>query len=393
MYAIWKDKHLLTINAGSEGNPGFTVDTNRVYLADGQSHTLPDATGWDNNTSEDNYFKEWSIGGTGTITDGAITIQSDVTITAVWGTKYFVTGTMSSATVKINEVSVNAKENYWYKPGTSLTFAVSYDGSSSKTFSYSMGSTTGLTATSVIITGDITFNASSTSGGSCVAKGTIITLADGTQKAVEDLTGEEELLVWNLLTGSYDTAKIVFVDVDAETEYEIIHLYFSDGTDVEVIYEHGFFDVGLGEYVYIDSDNANSFVGHTFIKQGDLEQGTWETVTLDRVVIERKVTVAYSPVTFEHLCYYVDGMLSMPGGIDGLFNIFAVDVQTMSYDSELMAEDIAEHGLFSYEDFGGLIPEDAFYAFNGAYLKVAIGKGMITWEMIAYLAERYVPLM
>jgi hypothetical protein len=36
------------------------------------------------------------------------------------------------------------------------------------------------------------------SGGGCVADGTLITLADGSQKPVEELTGDELLLVWNL---------------------------------------------------------------------------------------------------------------------------------------------------------------------------------------------------
>lgn len=48
----------------------------------------------------------------------------------------------------------------------------------------------------------------------CLAEGTMITLADGTQKAVEQLTGNEKLLVWNLLTGEFDIAPMVFIDSD-----------------------------------------------------------------------------------------------------------------------------------------------------------------------------------
>ena len=40
-----------------------------------------------------------------------------------------------------------------------------------------------------------------------------------------------------------------------------------------------------------------------------------------------------------------------------------------------------------------VITEVAFNAFNGAYLKVAMDKGLLTWEDIAYMAERYIPLM
>ena len=240
---------------------------------------------------------------------------------------------------------------------------------------------------------DGTLTALTASSSSCVTPDTLITLADGTQKRVDALTGDELLLVWNLETGKYEAAPIVFVDSEEEAEYEIIHLYFSDGSDVKVIYEHGFFDLDLGKYVYIDANNYAQFVGHRFVTQGDLEANNWNVVTLDNVVIEKEVTTAWSPVTSEHLCYYTNGVLSMPGGISGLFNIFDVNTETMSYDAQKKAQDIETYGLFTLEDFNGLISEEAFYAFNGAHLKVAIGKGLLDWEDIERLAERYIPLM
>ncbi|MBQ2836732.1 MAG: hypothetical protein IJE67_01230 [Peptococcaceae bacterium] len=234
---------------------------------------------------------------------------------------------------------------------------------------------------------------SSSGGGGCVTPDTLITLADGTQKRVDTLTGDELLLVWNMETGKYEAAPIVFVDSEEESAYNVIHLNFSDGSEVKVIYEHGFFDLDLGEYVYITEANYADYIGHRFVAQGDIAQDTWEVVTLADAYVTTELTTAWSPVTFAHLCYYTNGVLSMPGGIDGLFNIFAVDTDSMAYDDVRMAQDIATYGLFTYEDFGGMIPEEAFEAFNGDILKVAIGKGMLTWDDIAYLAERYIPLM
>lgn len=231
------------------------------------------------------------------------------------------------------------------------------------------------------------------SGGGCVTPDTLITLADGSQVRVDSLTGKEQLLVWNLKTGKYETAPIVFVDSEPAEECTVVHLYFSDGSDVKVLYEHGFFDLDLGKYVYIDANNYADYVGHRFVTEGDISKDTWSVVTLDKINIETEVTTAWSPVTFEHLCYYTNGVLSMPGGIEGLFNIFEVDTETMTYDAEKMANDIATYGLLTLEDFGGMIPQAAFDAFNGQYLNVAIGKGLLTWEQIAALAERYVPLM
>lgn len=101
--------------------------------------------------------------------------------------------------------------------------------------------------------------------------------------------------------------------------------------------------------------------------------------------------VLYSPVTYSHLCYYVNGMLSMPGGIEGLFNIFEVNAETMKYDEAQMQADIAQYGLFTYEEFAESFPvsEDVFEAFNGQYLKVAMGKGLIDADCLQTLIERY----
>lgn len=221
----------------------------------------------------------------------------------------------------------------------------------------------------------------------CLAAGSLITLADGSQKAVEELTGNEMLLVWNLKTGTYDTAPILFIDNELIGHYEVIKLNFSDDTVVNVISEHGFWDVELNKYVYLD-ENAAEYIGHCFLKYDG--NGMTE-VTLTDVEIITEVTTAWSPVTYGHLCYFVDGMLSMPGGIDGLFNIFEVDSETLTYNTEAMNADIEEYGLFTYEEFYEMYPvsEEVFDAFNGEYLKVAIGKGLITYERIGELIERY----
>lgn len=226
----------------------------------------------------------------------------------------------------------------------------------------------------------------------CVAAGTNITLADGGQKKVEDLTGDEELLVWNLFTGQYDVTPILFIDHDPMAFYETISLNFSDGTVVKVMGEHGFWDITLNQYVYLD-ENANQYIGHWFNKHVFNENGqmTWTKVQLVNVDISTEYTTTWSPVTYGHLCYYVNGMLSMPGGIGGLFNIFNVDGETMRYDEAAMNDDIQTYGLFTYEEFAEVlpVPETIFEAFNGQYLKVALGKGLINWETLHELVVRY----
>lgn len=226
----------------------------------------------------------------------------------------------------------------------------------------------------------------------CISEGSLITLANGSQVAVEDLTGDEQLLVWNMLTGEFDSAPILFIDSEPLAEYEITHLYFSDGTDVKVIYEHGFWDFDLSEYVFLRNDAAK-YIGHWFNKQADDGNGNmiWTAVQLVDVDVYTEYTTAWSPVTFGHLCYYVNGMLSMPGATEGLINIFEVDTATMQYNAGSFASDIATYGLFTYEEFAAIlpVPEIIFDAFNGQYLKVAMGKGLIDWETLVGLVEHY----
>lgn len=250
--------------------------------------------------------------------------------------------------------------------------------------------------------GEVVGNSTSTStvscsvtinrNGKCISEGTLITLADGTQVPVEELDGDELLLVWDFERGQFGAAPIVFIDSDPERAYRVIELTFSDGTKVEVISEHGFWDRTLNKYVYLD-ENAAQYIGHWFDKRAADAEGDFSGgyVQLTAVTVTEKVTVAYSPVTQGHLCYFVNGMLSMPGGIEGIFNIFEVDPETMAYDAEAFAEDIEEYGLYTYEEFAQEYPisEEAFEAFGCKYFKVALGKGVVTEARLVQLMNRY----
>lgn len=223
---------------------------------------------------------------------------------------------------------------------------------------------------------------------SCVTEGTLITLADGSQVAVENLNGDEQLLVWNMFTGKFDTAPILFIDSDPQREYEVINLHFSDGTSVKVISEHAFWDFNLNEYVFL-RDDASKYIGHWFNKrQGE---NNWTKVQLTSVTLNKEITTAWSPVTYGHLCYYVNGMLSMPGATEGLINIFDVDPETLKIDEISFESEVEEYGLFTYDEFVQLLPvsQTIFTAFNCQYLKVAIGKGLITIDKLTQLFERY----
>lgn len=227
---------------------------------------------------------------------------------------------------------------------------------------------------------------------SCIVEGTLITLADGSLIPVEELTGDEMLLVWNLFTGSFDVAPILFVDSEEAKDYEVIILTFSDGTTLKIVDEHALWNFDLNRYVYLRED-AEKYVGNWFYKQYTDENGclNYKRVKLVDVHIEIEFTRTYSPVTYKHLCFYANGMLSMPGATEGLTNIFYVNGQDMKFDEDMYNEDVSQYGLFTYEEFSCMfdVPEVVFDAFNGKYLKISISKGLISFNEIMNLIERY----
>ena len=186
------------------------------------------------------------------------------------------------------------------------------------------------------------------------------------------------LLVFDHETGQYVAAPILFIERDGGAEYTVINLTFSNGTTTRLIYEHGLFDLTLNRYVYITEQNFSSFIGHEFAV---LSEHGYETVTMTDAYLTTEYTGCYSLTTAYHLNYFIDGFFSMPGGIEGLFNFFEYD-ENLRYDEEQMAEDIAKYGLYTYEDFAPYLPEELYYAFQAPYFKVAVGKGMITFEEI-----------
>ena len=220
-------------------------------------------------------------------------------------------------------------------------------------------------------------------GGGCLLPSTLVRMADGTQKAVRDIQQGDMVLVFNHETGKLDVAPITFNDHDDATVMNVMYCHFSNGKTVGVIYEHGFFDLDTMRYEYITERNYSEFIGHRFYTEEGGE------AILTSVDVRAEYTECYSPTSFYHFDYFVEGMLSMPGGITGLFNYFEYG-SDLKYDEEAYNRDIETYGLFTYEDLAPLgVTEIMFEAYAGKYLKVALGKGILTEEYLEYLIERY----
>lgn len=144
-------------------------------------------------------------------------------------------------------------------------------------------------------------------GYSCIIEGTLITLADHTKKPIEDITYDDDLLVWNFYEGKFDSAKPVWI-----TKPRLAHEYnlckFSNGIEV------GFVGNGGNEgYHRIYNDEAKAFT-HTGVAETPIgthtfaEDGSFPELMSQEVI---KTPVRYYNIgTKEHINLFSNGILT-----------------------------------------------------------------------------------
>lgn len=226
----------------------------------------------------------------------------------------------------------------------------------------------------------------------CIIEGTTIALANGKSKNVEELADDDILLAFDHGKGGLVPARLFFNYHQNESNIvtaPILQLCFDDGTQIGIHVDHGFFDMTLGKYVYINKDNYMDFIGHDFVTVDYGKLG--KTKLVSGIVAIRTVHV-YSPVSVYHLNVITNGLLSITGEIEGWFNYFDYD-HTLRYDSDRMEADIRKYGLYVYDDFKDYIRKEIFELLPIPYLKVSVGKGLTTKEKIIGVMKKYLSFM
>ncbi|MBR2590269.1 MAG: hypothetical protein IKE65_05035 [Clostridia bacterium] len=232
------------------------------------------------------------------------------------------------------------------------------------------------------------FGAMTYASGGCLAEGTMITMADGSKKAIEDVNVGESVMTWSFWKGELE-AKPVLIKYDHGTEdYTVLNMRFSDGTVQKVITDHGFFDATLNKTVYINCENVEDYLNHTFVKR--LADGTIAYVTLDSYEVKTETVGSYSIASVNNITVFANDMLTVSNEvIDNIYEYFEMG-EGLKYDEAKMQADIEQYGLYTYDDFKDYISEDLYEAFNGQYYKVLVGKGLLTFDDILYMIEYYV---
>ena len=219
----------------------------------------------------------------------------------------------------------------------------------------------------------------------CLLPGSLITMADGSSKPIEELGLRDMIKSFSFVTGQYEDQMIIYYKEIKDQLTDVITLRFDDGSEFKIAQFQSLFDMNELEYFEINTENYKDVIGKQVM---GYDNGKVKTKTIINTTYEQYQTSVYEIVTSYNYNFVADNILTVEPGIGGV-NIFEID-DNLTYDLKQMQQDIATYGLYTYEDFEKYVTEEQFELYNARYFKVAVGKGLITFDYILYLIEHYV---
>lgn len=229
-----------------------------------------------------------------------------------------------------SSVTINTSSEYLYlNPGW-----YSY-GEFEATGGVTVESTTSYPASAIL---KITGNGTIACHFSCLIEDTPITLADRTYKPVQDITYEDDLLVWDFDKGEFTSAKPLWIQQERKA-IEYNHLVFSDGSELNTINQHRIFNVEKGMFTYPMTDDTP--IGTTTFN----DKGEYVTL-VSKEVIKEEVNY-YNIITDYHINLFAGSILTSCR----LSNIYPIE--DMKYVKD-------NREIIDYEEFNN-IPIEYYY--------------------------------
>ena len=115
----------------------------------------------------------------------------------------------------------------------------------------------------------------------CFIEGTPITLANHTYKNVEDITYDDNLLVWDFDKGEFSQAKPLWI-MKQKKAIKYNHLVFSDDSELNTVEQHRIFNIEKGMFTYPMTEDTP--IGtHTLNDKGEIVE------LVSKEVVEKEV--------------------------------------------------------------------------------------------------------
>jgi DhnA family fructose-bisphosphate aldolase class Ia len=135
----------------------------------------------------------------------------------------------------------------------------------------------------------------------CFIEGTPITLANHTYKNVEDITYDDNLLVWDFDKGEFSQAKPLWI-MKQKQAIKYNHLVFSDNSELNTVEQHRIFNIEKGMFTYPMTEDTP--IGtHTLNDKGEIVE------LVSKEIVEKEVNY-YNIITNYHINLFAGHILT-----------------------------------------------------------------------------------
>jgi len=215
----------------------------------------------------------------------------------------------------------------------------------------------------------------------CLAAGTKILMADGSEKNIENVVEGETVATFDHEGGTNASAAVCFA-YSGKGVFPAVALAFASGATLTIIDRHDLLAEATRKYVTLTTENAADFVGARFY---NFKTASWDELT--GVAASSKQTAFYSLYAAHHLNCVANGLLTVPDDVDFYLNVYELD-DSLKADADQLAADIEKFGLLDVSEYPALAAHpETFDSFNFRYTRIATGKGLVTRERLWGLFE------
>ncbi|MBQ6510357.1 hypothetical protein IJI94_00060 [Candidatus Saccharibacteria bacterium] len=193
------------------------------------------------------------------------------------------------------------------------------------------------------VSGAITITAAASGG--CLVEGTMVKMADGTEKPIEQVGYHDYLLVWSYAEGKAVARQPIWIEKEATAAaYQVAE--FSDGTSIKTVAGHGMFNVDLNRFVNVANEHEFHAGMHVY-KIG--EDQNLESVEITNIYTVQETVKYYHVVSTEFYNIFANGFLTTDDEVL-LSNLYGFDdvVKWPASRNEIVKD---KNNLYDYIDF------------------------------------------
>ena len=335
-------------------------------------------------TQEHHDFMGWYLGDTHITSSSKVTATEDHVLVAKWREQHQITVSESGVDVTLKNADTNEEIEHGAYVSVGTRVKVTFKAQAGKNTPQCYVDGTEISSGYTFTMGEEKVEITTSS--KCFAAGTKIMMADGSYKNVEDIKIGDMIATWNFFEGRFEAQPVALYWDHGEDMVDVIKLTFSNGDVVEIIGSHGFYDLDSKEFVQINYLNYQDLVGHRFATI-DVNGVTNEATLLNAEIITKTIGT-YSLLSAFNGNAIAYNMLTITfEDFEGIYSLkFEVD-DNMKFKAENIEYYIDLYGLYTYEEWSKYLTVEQFYALNGQYYKILVGRGFMKEKDIYKLIE------